>query len=178
MQTLEATRTILLGSTAGHNSGGQSCGTFGELRLSQRRTICSSPPRLRLLLHIPIFHLATSVAVVTRSLTQTLYTYTDLARSGNLEPSWPQAQRLLVCGQLLILCQDRGEVQRSESVDLWVKLLDLLDKHKEELPICGDMCNGFRKAIEVFGTFDRWRSQLSKLRNPRSCGRTLAKGRR
>lgn len=90
-------------------------------------------------------------AAITRSVSQILYTYDDLAASYQLNPSWPQVQRLVVCGQLLVLCHEAGELQKRESRTLFHMLVDMLRKHEDTWPICGELALGFVAAAQVFG---------------------------
>ncbi|KAL1410483.1 hypothetical protein Q8F55_004496 [Vanrija albida] len=109
---------------------------------------------LRVLLYTP--HLANpqtaplAYATIARAVTQTLYTYAELISTHQLHPSWPQVQRLVVCGQLLILCHEAGEFHVHEAPKLFQMLVDALDKHEPTWPVCGELAAGFSAAARVY----------------------------
>ncbi|WVQ83741.1 hypothetical protein IAT38_005885 [Cryptococcus sp. DSM 104549] len=110
---------------------------------------------LRILLYTP--HLthprlsAQAHAVVARAITQILHIYAELVSIKQLNPSWPQIQRLVVCGQLLILCHESGELRAYEAQTLFGLVVDLLDKHAPTWPVCDGLAEGFQRAARVFG---------------------------
>lgn len=122
-------------------------------------TTLTPPPRLRVLLYTP--HLANpqtaplAYATIARAVTQTLYTYAELIATHQLHPSWPQVQRLVVCGQLLILCHEAGEFHVHEAPKLFQMLVDALDKHEPTWPVCGELAAGFGAAARVYGELSR-----------------------
>lgn len=111
--------------------------------------------RLRILLYAP--HLtharlaAQAHSAIARAITQILHIYPELVAIRQLNPSWPQIQRLVVCGQLLILCYESGELRRCESQTLFGMVVDLLDKHALTWPICAGLAEGFQRAARAFG---------------------------
>lgn len=111
--------------------------------------------RLRILLYLPLLKSnktkATAYAAIARSVSMILYTYVDLAAANHLNPSWPQLQRLVVCGQLLVLCHEAGELQKRESRTLFRMLVDILGKHQDTWPICGELVLGYTAAAQVLG---------------------------
>lgn len=84
-----------------------------------------------------------------------MYSYSDLISVNQLNPSWPQVQRLVVCGQLLILAHDAGELHRREAQTLFQLLHDLLLKHQDTWPICAELIIGFKAVTRVFGECPR-----------------------
>ncbi|AFR98228.2 hypothetical protein C343_06203 [Cryptococcus neoformans C23] len=109
---------------------------------------------LRILLYAP--HLtharlaAQAHSAIARAITQILHIYPELVAIRQLNPSWPQIQRLVVCGQLLILCYESGELRRCESQTLFGMVVDLLDKHALTWPICAGLAEGFQRAARAF----------------------------
>lgn len=111
---------------------------------------------------MPPPHSALAYSAITRSVSQILYTYVDLATCQQLNPSWPQVQRLVVCGQLLVLCHEAGELQSRESRTLFVMLVDMLRRHEDTWSMCGQLAQGFTAAAQAFGTCRRCRGMRSK----------------
>ncbi|GMK58681.1 hypothetical protein CspeluHIS016_0601230 [Cutaneotrichosporon spelunceum] len=109
---------------------------------------------LRILLYLPhIGHerLAPQAwSTITRAVEQIMYSYSDLISVNQLNPSWPQVQRLVVCGQLLILAHDAGELHRREAQTLFQLLHDLLLKHQDTWPICAELIIGFQAVTREF----------------------------
>ncbi|OXG97133.1 hypothetical protein C345_02414 [Cryptococcus neoformans A2-102-5] len=58
-------------------------------------------------------------SAIARAITQILHIYARLIAIKQLNPSWPQIQRLVVCGQLLILCHESGELRSYEAQTLF-----------------------------------------------------------
>lgn len=83
--------------------------------------------------------------------TQILHIYAELIAIKQLNPSWPQIQRLVVCGQLLILCHESGELRSYEAQTLFGMVVDLLDKHAPTWPVCEALAEGFQRATRAFG---------------------------
>lgn len=90
-----------------------------------------------------------------------MYSYSDLISVNQLNPSWPQVQRLVICGQLLILAHDAGELHRREAQTLFQLLHDLLLKHQDTWPICAELIIGFKAVANVFGELRRMRRRLT-----------------
>lgn len=111
--------------------------------------------RLRILLYIPhLTHLrlaAQAHSAIARAVTQILHIYAELIAIKQLNPSWPQIQRLVVCGQLLILCYESGELRGYEAQTLFGMVVDMLDKHAPTWPVCEGLAEGFQKAARAFG---------------------------
>lgn len=111
--------------------------------------------RLRILLYLP--HIGNpqlaplAFSTITRAVEQIMYSYSDLISVNQLNPSWPQVQRLVICGQLLILAHDAGELHRREARTLFQLLHDLLLKHQDTWPICAELIIGFKAVARVFG---------------------------
>lgn len=111
--------------------------------------------RLRIFLYIS--HLthprlaAQAHSAIARAVTQILHIYAELIAIKQLNPSWPQIQRLVVCGQLLILCYESGELRSYEAQTLFGMVVDLLDKHAPTWPVCEGLAEGFQKAARAFG---------------------------
>ncbi|XAO24862.1 hypothetical protein I312_103671 [Cryptococcus bacillisporus CA1280] len=140
-------------------------GWMGELK-SLRHEKDESTPRsqvawaefryswLRIFLYIP--HLthprlaAQAHSAIVRAVTQILHIYAELIAIKQLNPSWPQIQRLVVCGQLLILCYESGELRSYEAQTLFGMVVDLLDKHAPAWPVCEGLAEGFQKAARAF----------------------------
>lgn len=118
-------------------------------------TLRSSNTRLRAILYLPLITHATRSAMaytaITRAVTQILYAYSDLVSIQQLKPSWPQVQRLVVTGQLLILCHEAGELHRREAEILFQLMLDLLAQHQTLFPVCLQLIGGFAAAAASFG---------------------------
>lgn len=112
-------------------------------------------PRLRVLLYLPLISHATlaplAYAALARSVSQILHTYSDLANIKQVRPSWPQVHRLVICGQLLILCHDAGELHVREAEVLFQLLVDLLAHHQPLWPVCLQLLGGFSAAAASFG---------------------------
>ncbi|KIR99758.1 hypothetical protein L804_02390 [Cryptococcus deuterogattii 2001/935-1] len=110
---------------------------------------------LRIFLYIPhLTHLrlaAQAHSAIARAVTQILHIYAELIAIKQLNPSWPQIQRLVVCGQLLILCYESGELRGYEAQTLFGMVVDLLDKHAPTWPVCEGLAEGFQKAARAFG---------------------------
>jgi hypothetical protein len=117
----------------------------------------SANSRLRILLYLPFLKANTTKAIgyaaIARSVSRILYTYVDLAAANNLNPSWPQLQRLVICGQILIMCHAAGELQKRESRVLFRMLVDILRKHEDTWPVCSELVNGYSAAAHVFGAY-------------------------
>lgn len=90
-------------------------------------------------------------STIGRAVGQILNTYVDLISINHLNPSWPQLQRLVITGQLLILCYDAGEFHKREGQQLFQLMIDLLDKHQNTWPVCSDLILGFQAAAQAFG---------------------------
>jgi len=60
-------------------------------------------------------------------------------------------RRLVVCGQLLILCYEYGEIQPREGGVLFQMLVEILSKHQSAWPVCATLAAGFADAARVFG---------------------------
>lgn len=118
---------------------------------------------LRILLYIP--HMSNpqfapvAYGMLARAASQILYTYADTLAAGYLNPSWPQLQRLVVVGQLLVLCHDAGELHRAEAAALFRLLLDFLARHEDAWPVCSELILGFRAAVRAFGEYRRVRAR-------------------
>ncbi|ODO04890.1 hypothetical protein I350_05500 [Cryptococcus amylolentus CBS 6273] len=110
---------------------------------------------LRILLHTPHIHhplySAQAYAAISRAITQILQVYGELIEAGQLNPSWPQIQRLVVCGQLVILCSRSGELRHLEIQDLFDRLVEALEKHGATWDTCLALAEGFRKAALSLG---------------------------
>lgn len=89
--------------------------------------------------------------MITRAVSQIFQSYSDLVAIGNLNPSWPQLQRLVVCGQLLILCHEAGELHRREATLLFQMLLEFLEKHLDTWPTCAELILGYQAVAKAFG---------------------------
>lgn len=115
----------------------------------------STDRRLRILLYLPLISHATlaplAYATIARAVTQIFYAYSDLVSARQLKPSWPQLHRLVICGQLLILCHDAGELHRREAEILFQLLIDLLAQHQGLWPIASQLIGGFCAAASSFG---------------------------
>lgn len=124
--------------------------------------------RMRILLHYPRISLnyPTSNAMVARSVSQIMFTYSALASQGYLNPSWPQLKRITVCGQLLILLCSSGEVGVVEANNLLKILVELLDGHATLWPIVASIKTTYAQAATVLGgstilsAADKFRSPL------------------
>ena len=93
--------------------------------------------------------------VLARSAGNILVIYSELADMGALRPSWPQMKRIVVSGQILVLCTWKREIHMSESILLFTKLLDLLDKHRSVWPSAGQSIVGYYQAAKALGeSFD------------------------
>jgi hypothetical protein len=88
-----------------------------------------------------------------RSVTSILAIHTEAAQIGKLDPSWPQLKRIITCGQVLVLCCARGEVQQLEGVDLFTKLIALLEAHVEFWPVVREAIEGYRLAAGKLGKY-------------------------
>ena len=106
--------------------------------------------RLRIILRLPLLARPESMSVIAKSIASILYGYNALTLAGALEPSWPQAQRLIICGQLLILCQEQGELQRLEAIDLWKMIFDLFEKHVDWWPMLREFVEALCLALRTF----------------------------
>lgn len=93
----------------------------------------------------------TAHAVVVRCISRTFSTYDDLVEIQELNPSWPQVARLVICGQLLLVICEAGELHRREGQAMFAKLVDLLALHQNSWPICGDLISGFLEAASRLG---------------------------
>jgi hypothetical protein len=82
-----------------------------------------------------------------------LYTYADLVAVNQLNPSWSQLHRLVVCGHFLILCYEYGEIQLREGQVLFQMLVELLRRHQKAWPECAELIAGFISAARAFGKF-------------------------
>ena len=113
--------------------------------------------RMRILLHYPRISLnyPTSNAMVARSVSQIIFTYSALASQGYLNPSWPQLKRITVCGQLLILLCSSGEVGVVEANNLLKILVELLDGHAALWPIVASIQTTYAQAATVLGESTR-----------------------
>lgn len=114
--------------------------------------------RLRLLLHIPRMTLSSGRAgqatiYAARSATHILNTHSEAAFMGKLDPSWPQYKRIITCGQVLVLCCARGEIQALEGVDLFARLIALLEAHVDFWPTALVAIQGYREAASRLGKF-------------------------
>ena len=109
--------------------------------------------RMRILLHYPRIHLQHPLGsvIVARSVIQILHTYSSLASCGYLNPSWPQLQRIAVCGHLMLLLCASGEVGVSEGNMILKILIELLDGHAELWPIVSSMKTTYAQAATVLG---------------------------
>lgn len=87
----------------------------------------------------------------TRSAINILNTHSEAALMGKLDPSWPQLKRIITCGQVLIICCARGEIQAMEGVDLFLRLIALLEAHLEFWPIAAEAILGYRDAAARLG---------------------------
>jgi len=137
--------------------------SWAQLRYNWYVTLISRPApniaRLRCLLYIPQLRRPGSApnayAIIGRSVEQILVTYQDLADVDQLNPTWPQLQRLVFAGQLLILCYEAGEFHKREGQALCQLLVDLLVKHKSTWPIAADLIAGFSAAAKMFSKSHR-----------------------
>lgn len=88
-----------------------------------------------------------------RSVISILNIHTEAAFIGKLDPSWPQLKRIITCGQVLVLCCARGEVQQLEGADLFTKLIALLEAHVEFWPVVYGAIEGYRQAAGKLGEY-------------------------
>lgn len=111
--------------------------------------------RLWIFLYVPhVTHprlAAQAHSAIARAITQILHIYAGLIAIKQLNPSWPQIQRLVVCGQLLILCHESGEIRSYEAQTLFGMVADLLDKHAPTWLVCEALAEGFQRATRAFG---------------------------
>lgn len=70
---------------------------------------------------------------------------------GMLDPSWLQLKRVLTCGQVLILCCARREVHQLEAVDLFHKLVTLIEAHVEFWPVAAQAVAAYKTAAACLG---------------------------
>lgn len=90
---------------------------------------------------------------IARAVEQIIYTYVDLVSIDQLNTTWPQLQRLVIAGQLLILCYDAGEFHKREAQTLFQLLIDMLLQHQGAWPQTSDLIAGFKSAAQVFGKY-------------------------
>jgi hypothetical protein len=87
----------------------------------------------------------------TRSAINILNTHSEAALMGKLDPSWPQLKRIITCGQVLVICCARGEIQAMEGVDLFLRLIALLEAHLDFWPIAAEAILAYRDAASRLG---------------------------
>lgn len=114
--------------------------------------------RLRILLYLSRLHLSPgrasqAIMCLLRSSSNILDLYSELSDIGTLNPSWPQMKRIVICGQVLVLCCSRGEAHAKESAPLFERLLDLLDKHRSVWPSAEQSVTGFYQAANSLGQY-------------------------
>jgi hypothetical protein len=138
----------------GGNSGVIGGSDFGFSGRQASAIDTDSRSRLRIHLYLPRLNSSTAraaqaIMALARSASNILLIYSELADMGALRPSWPQMKRIMVSAQVLVLCCSRGEIHSSESVLLFTKLLDLLDKHRSVWPSAGDSIVGYYQAAKA-----------------------------
>jgi hypothetical protein len=109
--------------------------------------------RIRILLYIPQLSqndkASDAYAVILRCLSRIFHVYYDIVEIQELNPSWPQVARLVVCGQLLILASHAEELHRREAEHLFKDLIHLLELHRHAWPSCQQLTLGIRAAARV-----------------------------
>jgi hypothetical protein len=69
-----------------------------------------------------------SLAIIARSATQILLVYRAIYRTGQFNLAWPHLRRVLTCGQLIVQCYWRYELQKEEAEIAMQMAFELLDK--------------------------------------------------
>jgi hypothetical protein len=92
--------------------------------------------------------------IVSHCLAQIIYIHHELALIGHLNPSWPQLRRFSICGQLLVLSCSINLYQPQQAVELFEKLLFLMEAHKQSWASAGDLLRGYQTAAAVLGESD------------------------
>jgi hypothetical protein len=68
-----------------------------------------------------------SLAIIARSATQILLAYRAIYRTRVYNLAWPQLRRVVTCGQLILQCYWRYELQKEEAETMMRIVFELLD---------------------------------------------------
>ena len=88
---------------------------------------------------------ASSCKIISGCVNDILWMHLELKRRSIacLSPCWPQLRRIVTCGQLLVLCHDRGELSQAEFLSILEILQDLLAAHHDSWPVAEELSKHF-----------------------------------